>query len=855
MQVLPALVLRACNRVWSRFALLAERESISAGARLALGPSRPCRRPTSVETRAQITSRSGIFARGCVATLLALHALGFVAPRPATAECVHPQGNIPFELFGDVNDSGAVNVADALCVVLVALWQLDEPSDPAPQCLLVDLVLGDLDCGGAVNVADAQLAIYLSIANALPESVDGDGDGCTDTCSGCVGPAETSCLIAGACVAGNLQHPTDPCLACLPNSNPAGWSVRPDGSSCGPGLQCVSGECEVFNGGQIPLSLIATAGNGEVSLSWLTPGALAGLVTQYVVRVYAPGGGLATGVAGGAVRFSGSAATNFVFTGLTNGVAYVFSVQAETSTLTGPESALSNTVIPNGPPLAPLAVTAAPGDSSAVVSFLPPSSNNGSPITGYRVFVWPGGSFVNSVSSPTLVAGLVNGQSYFFTVAAINAAGLGPQSLPSNSVIPLALPAAPTILAASGQNGQVALHVLPPAYKGGAETVTFFAICTSTDGTSTGTGASATDVVWVTGLTNGKPHMCQAAAVNAAGQGPYSAPTGLVVPNPLLPAPGALVARPVAVLGADLATGPQTASRDGVLTHSAPFTTLALYSPPQSNPPSGALSAAAAPFVTNSTYASDLSQVGPTGALVASAPFVTTFQYSPPAATQPASGALVATAPFVTTAQFSPAIAADPASGALVASAPFVTTATFSGAVSAEPPSSALVAAAAPFVTQVLYSGAQSAPPSGALVSSAATIATTVVYDGGFAPVRRGAVVAAPSTALGRPLVQNTIPGAVSSLVSSVVLTIEGVGLHAVSNVQFYGPNGLLNTELSASAPVLSPDGESLTVNVTIAPTADLGTWTVVVVTGSGIASVVAPPAGQQNYDNTLVVN
>jgi len=94
-------------------------------------------------------------------------------------------------------------------------------------------------------------------------------------------------------------------------------------------------------------------------------------------------------------------------------------------------------------PGAPTNVTATAGNAQATVSFSPPASNGGSPITSYTVTSSPGGKTATGTASPISVGGLTNGRAYTFTVTATNAAGRGPASSPSNSATP-ALPLAIT---------------------------------------------------------------------------------------------------------------------------------------------------------------------------------------------------------------------------------------------------------------------------------------------------------------------------------------------------------------------------------------------------------------------------
>jgi hypothetical protein len=76
-------------------------------------------------------------------------------------------------------------------------------------------------------------------------------------------------------------------------------------------------------------------------------------------------------------------------------------------------------------PGAPLAVVAAPVSGGANVSWSPPASDGGSPITGYTVTVGrrPGCSTSDALSCS--VSGLINGKSYFVYVQATNIVGLG----------------------------------------------------------------------------------------------------------------------------------------------------------------------------------------------------------------------------------------------------------------------------------------------------------------------------------------------------------------------------------------------------------------------------------------------
>lgn len=91
-------------------------------------------------------------------------------------------------------------------------------------------------------------------------------------------------------------------------------------------------------------------------------------------------------------------------------------------------------------PDAPEAVSAVPGNGSATISFAPPASNGGSPVTSYLARCSSQSQPERSASgssSPLLVSGMVNGSVYNCTVTASNAQGTSPASVPV-SVTPAA---------------------------------------------------------------------------------------------------------------------------------------------------------------------------------------------------------------------------------------------------------------------------------------------------------------------------------------------------------------------------------------------------------------------------------
>ncbi|MDQ1634069.1 MAG: large repetitive protein, partial [Frankiaceae bacterium] len=182
-----------------------------------------------------------------------------------------------------------------------------------------------------------------------------------------------------------------------------------------------------------PVAVSAVAGDGGAVVSWNPSTSPQSPVTGYDVSV--------VGSSGPAVHV-GPSATSATINGLKNGQSYAFSVQASNANGAGPSatSALVTPAVPLTPPGPPTAVVGHAGSTSATVTWLPPASNGGSPITGYTVTSSPddrsttvGGSAVSAQ-----LTGLTNGTSYTFTVRATNAKGSSAASTPSVAVTPRA---------------------------------------------------------------------------------------------------------------------------------------------------------------------------------------------------------------------------------------------------------------------------------------------------------------------------------------------------------------------------------------------------------------------------------
>ncbi len=226
----------------------------------------------------------------------------------------------------------------------------------------------------------------------------------------------------------------------------------------------------------------AAAGNAQATVSFTPPA-----VTDVWMKWY-----MATSIPGNIT--ASSTTSPITVTGLTNGTTYTFTVTATSVVGTSAASAASNPATPGAGsglerPDAPTIGTATAGNAQATVSFSPPTSDGGSPITSYTVASSPGGITASGAASPITVTGLTNGTTYTFTVTATNEVGTGDSSAASNAVTPMTVPDAPTIGTATGGNAQASITFTAPASNGGSA-ITSYTVTSTPGGITAGGSAS-----------------------------------------------------------------------------------------------------------------------------------------------------------------------------------------------------------------------------------------------------------------------------------------------------------------------------------------------------------------------------
>ena len=291
-----------------------------------------------------------------------------------------------------------------------------------------------------------------------------------------------------------------------------------------------------------PTSVVGVSGNGQVSLTWVTPLSDGGSpISDYVVQYSSD-----SGVSWTPFAHAVSTATSATVTGLTNGISYVFRTAAVTDGGTGAFSVPSSSaVMPVGEAGAVTGLAGTAGNGQVTLSWTPPLSNGGSAITDYVIqrssdagVTWT--PFVHAASTATsaTVTGLTNGTGYLFEVATVNGTGTGAYAQ-STVLTPRTVAGAVTGLAGTAGNGQVTLLWTAPTSTGG-NAITDYLVqqssdagvtwTTFTDAVSTATSAA------VTGLTNGTSYMFQVATVNGVGAGTYAQSTVLTprgMPGPV----------------------------------------------------------------------------------------------------------------------------------------------------------------------------------------------------------------------------------------------------------------------------------------------------------------------------------
>ncbi len=280
-----------------------------------------------------------------------------------------------------------------------------------------------------------------------------------------------------------------------------------------------------------PRSLAAVGADGSVSLSWTAPTSDGGsAVTGYnIYRGTSAGGEGALPIATNVV------ASNYTDTGRVNGTTYFYTVSAVNAVGVSPRSnetsATPRAALPTAPAV-PTGLAAVAGNASVALSWTAPTSNGGSPITGYNIYrgQTPGGESATPIATNVpgtsfTDTGEVNGSPYYYKVAAVNAVGTSPQSSEVSATPRATVASAPLGLVASAADGSVALAWQMPTSDGGSG-ITSYNVYRGTSAGGEGATPIATNVALRTftdsTVSNGTAYFYKVAAVNAVGPSPQS---------------------------------------------------------------------------------------------------------------------------------------------------------------------------------------------------------------------------------------------------------------------------------------------------------------------------------------------
>ncbi|MFW9780269.1 MAG: fibronectin type III domain-containing protein [Candidatus Heimdallarchaeota archaeon] len=269
-----------------------------------------------------------------------------------------------------------------------------------------------------------------------------------------------------------------------------------------------------------PQNLQVTAGDWQVSLSWLAPSDSGGYpVTKYIIY-------RATSSSGPFTNIANSTILSYIDSSVTNGIIYWYNVTAYTAEGEGPTSNQMSAT-PTGPPTPPQTLKVNKSGTDVILNWTVPANDGGSAITKYRVFrsQSSGGSYNNIANTTTLsyvdTSG-VTGQQYFYVVTAVNALG---ESFSSNEVaITIGnVPSEPLSVVATHGNGQIDLSWAVPSSQGGSAITQYRVYRSLTTGGPYSNIINTTNLFYLdTSLTNGQMYFYVITAENNEGESPYS---------------------------------------------------------------------------------------------------------------------------------------------------------------------------------------------------------------------------------------------------------------------------------------------------------------------------------------------
>jgi titin len=260
-----------------------------------------------------------------------------------------------------------------------------------------------------------------------------------------------------------------------------------------------------------------TRGIGQIVVRFARPLSHGTAITSYTATC--------TSSNGGTRRLQAGKSSPVTVKGVTNGRIYTCTVFATNGVGAGPPSPASVALIPGTAPAAPTllyvvsARTRAP-TGSLIVGFKP-GSNNGTPISFFRVLCTPikGGveKLNTSTGTPITVPGLVTGSAYACSVSASSASGTSRSSTSLTTTV--GTPGIPKGVTIASKSHGLTLHFTAPSNNGDA-ILHYHAVCKSTNGGAPANQFARGSPFGVNGLTPGGRYSCVLTAINGRGAGP-----------------------------------------------------------------------------------------------------------------------------------------------------------------------------------------------------------------------------------------------------------------------------------------------------------------------------------------------
>ena len=312
---------------------------------------------------------------------------------------------------------------------------------------------------------------------------------------------------------------------------------------------------------------VQARGSTAIDLTWTAPASDGGsAITGYRIEVSNTGtGGWRVLEANASPGVTGYSHT----TGLTAGTVRYYRVAAINRAGTGPWSDVVRGATETSVPEAPTGLRVVPsgvgGSEQLLLSWTPPSSDGGSPITGYRIEESPTGTAgwvirvanTGSTATTNLQTGLTPGTTRYYRVAAVNGRGRGGYSNVARGTTNAARPGPPRNVRARGTGPNTVLLAWDRPESTGGAPITGYSIRMLGPNDNSwiiirpNTGTTATTFTH-TGLDPVTRYQYQVAAINSVGAGAWSFTVATLTHADFAGAPTGLTARAVGTARIDL---------------------------------------------------------------------------------------------------------------------------------------------------------------------------------------------------------------------------------------------------------------------------------------------------------------